>query len=198
MSARTVATTLALVFAATLAGPLRTAVAQGNETAPSPNSRFEIAPRGYVQFDWRGYPDWPVTPGSGRLTFDTFEVRRARVGVDGRAGSRVLRADGRSAGSRRHIRARRLWALAFLARVRAAGRPVQGAGRPRIPGFGAHARLHGASGAGADGVGRTRPGRDGARRSWPPRVSARRVRRRRPRPRLAGEADFGRPRRCGS
>ena len=86
MSVRTVAMTVALVFAATLAGPLRTADAQDNETAPSTNSRFEIAPRGYVQFDWRGYPDWPVAPGSGRLTFDTFEVRRARVGVDGRLG----------------------------------------------------------------------------------------------------------------
>ena len=86
MSVRTVATTVALVAAVTLAGPLRTAEAQGNETAPSTNSRFEIAPRGYVQFDWRGYPDWPVAPGSGRLTFDTFEVRRARVGVDGRLG----------------------------------------------------------------------------------------------------------------
>ena len=77
---------MALVYAATLAGPLRTADAQDNETAPSTNRRFEIAPRGYVQFDWRGYPDWPVAPGSGRLTFDTFEVRRARVGVDGRLG----------------------------------------------------------------------------------------------------------------
>jgi phosphate-selective porin len=45
---------------------------------------FEVAPRGYVQFDWRGYPDWPVEPGGGRLEFDTFEVRRARIGLDGR------------------------------------------------------------------------------------------------------------------
>ena len=64
----------------------RTAVAQRTEITPSPNSRFEIAPRAYVQFDWRGFPEWPVTPGSGRLNFDTFEVRRARVGVDGRLG----------------------------------------------------------------------------------------------------------------
>jgi len=45
---------------------------------------FEASPRGYVQFDWRGYPDWPIAPGGGRLAFDTFDVRRARVGVDGR------------------------------------------------------------------------------------------------------------------
>ena len=45
---------------------------------------FEVAPRGYVQFDWRGYPEWPIEPGGGRLQFDTFEIRRARIGVDGR------------------------------------------------------------------------------------------------------------------
>jgi hypothetical protein len=56
---------------------------QANETPAPQSGGFEIAPRGYVQFDWRGFPDWPVTPGSGRLTHDTLEVRRARVGVDG-------------------------------------------------------------------------------------------------------------------
>jgi hypothetical protein len=44
---------------------------------------FELQPEGYIQLDWRGYPDSPVTPGSGRLRFDTFEVRRVRFGVDG-------------------------------------------------------------------------------------------------------------------
>jgi hypothetical protein len=78
---------VALAIAALLGGLTRTVAAQNTETAPQRNSVFEIAPRGYVQFDWRGYPDWPVTPGSGRLIFDTFEVRRARVGVDGRLGS---------------------------------------------------------------------------------------------------------------
>ena len=79
----------ALVLVVSVAGigvSVRTAAAQATETAPPTNNVFEIAPRGYVQFDWRGYPDWPVTPGSGRLTFDTFEVRRARIGVDGRLG----------------------------------------------------------------------------------------------------------------
>ena len=78
---------LVLVQVAICVGPsVSRAAAQTGETTPAPNSKFEIAPRGYVQFDWRGYPDWPVTPGSGRLTFDTFEVRRARVGVDGHLG----------------------------------------------------------------------------------------------------------------
>jgi hypothetical protein len=86
MTARAVARALVLALVAVVGGPARTAVAQVTETAPSPNSRFEIAPRGYVQFDWRGFPDWPVTPGSGRLNLDTFQVRRARVGVDGRLG----------------------------------------------------------------------------------------------------------------
>ena len=167
MTARAVARALVLVRGRRgWVGPVRTAVAQATETTPSPNSRFEIAPRGYVQFDWRGFPDWPVTPGSGRLNHDTFQVRRARVGVDGRLRRRVLRVDVRSTGSRRYVRARRLRTLAFLSSVRAAGRPVQGARQPRIPGIGAHAGLHGASGAGADGVGRPRPGRRWCSATW--------------------------------
>ena len=84
---RGLASAVALVSATFAIGPsVRPAAAQAAETVPARNSVFEIAPRGYVQFDWRGYPGWPVTPGSGRLTFDTFEVRRARVGVDGHLG----------------------------------------------------------------------------------------------------------------
>lgn len=49
-----------------------------------PNPEFEISPRGYVQFDWREYPDWTVPLGSDRLNRERLEVRRARVGVDGR------------------------------------------------------------------------------------------------------------------
>ena len=47
------------------------------------NTSFQIAPRGYIQLDWRGYPDWNVTPGTGRLEHHAFEVRRLRAGVDG-------------------------------------------------------------------------------------------------------------------
>jgi hypothetical protein len=73
----------AIVTAALILAPSWAAVAAAqDETAPE--GAFEIAPRGYVQFDWRGYPDWPVATGTGRLNREPFEVRRARVGVDGR------------------------------------------------------------------------------------------------------------------
>ena len=45
---------------------------------------FELTPEAYIQLDWRGYPESPVAPGSGRLEFNTFEVRRLRAGVNGR------------------------------------------------------------------------------------------------------------------
>ena len=62
----------------------RPARAQQADAPREANRAFEIAPRGYIQLDWRGFPEWTVTPGTGRLTYDTVEVRRARVGVDGR------------------------------------------------------------------------------------------------------------------
>lgn len=79
-------TIVGVLAAGCVAGASSTAVAQTTEPSGAQNTGFEIAPRGYVQFDWRGFPDWPVAPGSGRLTYDTLEVRRARVGVDGRWG----------------------------------------------------------------------------------------------------------------
>jgi phosphate-selective porin len=45
---------------------------------------FELSPRGYIQFDWREYPDWTVPLGGDRLNRQHLEIRRARVGVDGR------------------------------------------------------------------------------------------------------------------
>lgn len=45
---------------------------------------FQISPRGYLQLDWRGYPDWNRATGTGRLNRGTLDVRRARVGLDGR------------------------------------------------------------------------------------------------------------------
>jgi hypothetical protein len=53
------------------------------ETAPAPPT-FELTPEAWVQLDWRGYPEWTTTPGTGRLQFDTFEVRRLRASADGR------------------------------------------------------------------------------------------------------------------
>jgi hypothetical protein len=71
---------LLLLLAATRPATAQ-ATAEGNaQQRPA----FEVAPRGYVQFDWRGYPDWPIAPGGGRIEHERFEVRRARVGVDGR------------------------------------------------------------------------------------------------------------------
>jgi hypothetical protein len=79
MRARTCLPVLALLA---VCGPARAQQPQTEPTRQTP--AFEVAPRAYVQLDWRGYPDWPVTPGGGRLEFDTFEVRRARVGLEGR------------------------------------------------------------------------------------------------------------------
>lgn len=45
---------------------------------------FELIPEAYIQLDWRAYPESPVTPGTGRLEFDAFEVRRMRAGASGR------------------------------------------------------------------------------------------------------------------
>jgi hypothetical protein len=55
----------------------------GQETPKAPPPVFELVPEAYIQLDWRGYPESSVTPGTGRLSFDTFEVRRLRAGVNG-------------------------------------------------------------------------------------------------------------------
>jgi len=73
---------LLLLLALAVSRPV--AAQNAPEEPPRPAPRFEVNPRAYVQFDWRGYPDWPIEPGGGRLEFDTFEIRRARIGVDGR------------------------------------------------------------------------------------------------------------------
>lgn len=78
---RAVLGALALAF---IDVPLASAQPPPTGQAPAPGPAFEIQPRAYVQFDWRGYPDWTVPLGTGRLTYDALEVRRARVGVDGR------------------------------------------------------------------------------------------------------------------
>lgn len=58
----------------------------GTQAAAQPGAapEFEITPRGYVQIDWRGFPEWGIAAGAGRLSRDTFEVRRLRIGVEGR------------------------------------------------------------------------------------------------------------------
>jgi hypothetical protein len=53
------------------------------EPAKAPPPVFEMRPEAYIQLDWRSSRDFPIAPGSGRLEFDTFAVRRLRAGVDG-------------------------------------------------------------------------------------------------------------------
>ena len=72
-----------LLVCLALAQPANGQQAEQQESQDAPRT-FEIAPRGYMQIDWRGYPDWTVTPGTGRLEHAVFEVRRLRAGVDGR------------------------------------------------------------------------------------------------------------------
>ncbi len=60
------------------------AVADQRAEEPAPPPHFEIVPEAYIQLDWRAYPNSPAVPGTGRLPFETFEVRRLRAGVDGR------------------------------------------------------------------------------------------------------------------
>ena len=71
------------ILSLVLAMPAWGQTVQNPEEKPKTQPVFELQPEAYVQFDWRGYPDWSVTPGTGRLRFDTFEVRRLRAGVDG-------------------------------------------------------------------------------------------------------------------
>jgi hypothetical protein len=82
VTARAVAV-LAAVFGVAVSVP---AYAQQTtqEANAEPSRSFELAPRAFIQLDWRGYPDWTVAPGTGRLDLDTFQVRRLRGGVDGR------------------------------------------------------------------------------------------------------------------
>lgn len=76
---------LGWVLTACLVGAAPARAGQSAPEAPAaPPPTFELRPDAYIQLDWRGYPDSPVTPGTGRLAFDTFEVRRLRAGVDGR------------------------------------------------------------------------------------------------------------------
>jgi hypothetical protein len=77
----TIVALLVLVAAASRAEAQQQAPA---ETQTPANQRFEITPRAYVQFDWRGFPGWTVTPDTGRLEPDTLDVRRLRAGIDGR------------------------------------------------------------------------------------------------------------------
>jgi len=77
-----IAVLVGVACAAALPANAQTSDAAARKKQPPPV--FELTPEAYIQLDWRGYDDSPVAPGSGRLEFDTFEVRRLRGGVDGR------------------------------------------------------------------------------------------------------------------
>jgi phosphate-selective porin OprO and OprP len=49
-----------------------------------PSADFRLALQGYVQADFRSFPDWPSGEDSASLHADELEWRRVRVGVDGR------------------------------------------------------------------------------------------------------------------
>jgi hypothetical protein len=77
MTKHIVSVAVSLAIAAPAAG-------QSAEKPSSPPPVFEVVPEAYIQLDWRAYPQSPVPPGTGRLEFNTFEVRRLRAGVNGR------------------------------------------------------------------------------------------------------------------
>ncbi|MDO8795795.1 MAG: porin [Vicinamibacterales bacterium] len=70
---------LSLLLTAVLALASTPAMAQSSGGTDD----FSLTPTAYLQLDWRGYPDWNIAPGTGRLTRETWEVRRLRAGVDG-------------------------------------------------------------------------------------------------------------------
>jgi phosphate-selective porin len=54
-------------------------------TIENPSADFRLALQGYVQADFRSFPDWPAgDEGGGSLHGDEFEWRRLRIGIQGR------------------------------------------------------------------------------------------------------------------
>ena len=72
-----------LALCASIAAPASGQTVQEPALPEPPPPVFELTPEAYLQLDWRGYPESPVTPGTGRLEFNTFEVRRMRAGATG-------------------------------------------------------------------------------------------------------------------
>ena len=72
-----------LGLCASIAAPASGQTVQEPAPPEPPPPVFELTPEAYFQLDWRGYPESPVTPGTGRLEFNTFEVRRMRAGATG-------------------------------------------------------------------------------------------------------------------
>ena len=73
-----------LALCAVIAAPAAGQNAQEPKKPQPPPPVFELIPEAYIQLDWRAYPESSVAPGTGRLEFNTFEVRRMRAGATGR------------------------------------------------------------------------------------------------------------------
>jgi hypothetical protein len=71
----------ALILAAVCAFGPATGFAQ--DESKTPKKTFQVTPAGYIQLDFRAFPQWSVQPGTGSLNRDYVEVRRLRGGVDG-------------------------------------------------------------------------------------------------------------------
>ncbi len=134
--------TAVAVFICTMC--VKPAHAQPTQAEPSSNTneRFEISPRGYVQFDWRGYPDWTVATGSGRLEYETFDVRRAARRCRRTVAPDVVRVHRRPDGrSRRHADKGRVHTDSIHASAAASWRPVQASRQPGVWNLSAFAGL---------------------------------------------------------
>ena len=82
---RTAVRFAAIVWVLSFVSPQPVAAQSAEPETENPRSdrTFNLRPRAYVQLDWRGYPDWDVSPGTGRLEYNRFEARRFRAGIDG-------------------------------------------------------------------------------------------------------------------
>jgi len=96
MRAGSPALVLLILLAVTAAGQEKKASVQQKRNEPppgwqvkpfsieNPSSDFRLALQGYVQADFRSFPDWPSDEEDGGRHADEFEWRRIRIGIDGR------------------------------------------------------------------------------------------------------------------
>ncbi len=90
MRAGSPALVLSVLLATTVAAQEQKEPPPGWQAKPfsiaNPSADFRLALQGYVQADFRSFPDWPsVDEESGRILHaDEFEWRRVRVGIEGR------------------------------------------------------------------------------------------------------------------
>lgn len=63
---------------------LSSAVAAAQEQESKKTKSFEVTPSGYIQLDFRAFPQWTAQPGTGSLNHERYELRRLRGGIEGR------------------------------------------------------------------------------------------------------------------